>query len=136
MHSTPAKAPPSYVDDIRNIRYNPRPATTTPTQNASSALLRAPDQPSNWVLGMDLATTDIMRARQFGLPSLVNIRKAFGLTPLHTFSEITSDPVRRQHLRDLYGTIDKIEVCLWLPDSFALRSLICSRCVRRALWVF
>jgi hypothetical protein len=119
MHSTVAKSPPSYVNDLRNIVYPNRTSSSSSSSLSSNTtatytshtLLRAPARPE-WIVsnGMDLATIDIMRSRQFKIPTFVNIRKAFGLGPIHTFRDIARhDAERRKHLRRLYGTIDKVE---------------------------
>ena len=62
--------------------------------------------------GMDLASLNIQRGRDHGLADYNSTRKAYGLAPVTTFAQITSDPVLQQKLKTLYGTVNNID--LWV----------------------
>jgi len=59
--------------------------------------------------GMDLASINIQRGRDHGLPDYNGVRKAFGMTPAGSFSEISSDPEVVNKLSEAYGTVDKLD---------------------------
>lgn len=59
--------------------------------------------------GLDLASLNIQRGRDHGLPDYNAVRIAFGLAPKLTFSDISSDPALQAGLQSLYGTVDKID---------------------------
>ncbi len=59
--------------------------------------------------GFDLASLNIQRGRDHGLPDYNAMRIAFGLAPKLTFSDISSDPTLQAGLQSLYGTVDKID---------------------------
>ena len=60
--------------------------------------------------GMDLVSLNIQRGRDMGLPSYTQARLDFGLSPITSFSQITSDVAAQQMLQSVYGTVDKIDV--------------------------
>ncbi|TKB72677.1 MAG: LEPR-XLL domain-containing protein, partial [Nitrospira sp.] len=60
--------------------------------------------------GMDLVSLNIQRGRDMGLPSYAQARLDFGLSPITSFSQITSDVAAQQMLQSVYGTVDKIDV--------------------------
>ncbi len=62
--------------------------------------------------GFDLASLNIQRGRDHGLPGYNATRVALGLSPMATFSAITTDPAHQQALTDAYGTVDAID--LWV----------------------
>ncbi|KAI9138692.1 heme peroxidase [Paraphysoderma sedebokerense] len=63
--------------------------------------------------GLDLAAVDIQRCREFGLPSYNEARKSFGLNPVTTFEEITSDPELANRLKEAYdGDVNLLEAYL------------------------
>ena len=59
--------------------------------------------------GFDLASLNIQRGRDHGLPSYTTVRSDFGLRPVQSFSEITSDTNLAAKLEQLYGSVDKID---------------------------
>jgi hypothetical protein len=61
---------------------------------------------------MDLASTNIQRGRDLGLPSLNQMRTGLGLTPYTSFSQITSDITVSTALQTAYVNIDNID--LWV----------------------
>ncbi|MEQ1847335.1 MAG: peroxidase family protein, partial [Nitrospira sp.] len=60
--------------------------------------------------GQDLPSLNIQRGRDMGLPSYVQARLNFGLSPITSFSQITSNVTVQQQLQAIYGTVDKIDV--------------------------
>lgn len=62
--------------------------------------------------GFDLASLNIQRGRDHGLADFNTTREAYGLSRINDFSEITSDVTLQNKLRDLYGTVDRID--LWV----------------------
>ncbi|HRF07006.1 peroxidase family protein [Accumulibacter sp.] len=59
--------------------------------------------------GFDLASLNIQRGRDHGLPGYNEIRVAFGLPAYTSFDQITTDMTVRTGLETLYGTIDRID---------------------------
>src|SRR5262249_28491695 len=59
--------------------------------------------------GEDLIARDIQRARDHGIGSYNDVRAAYGLPRLTSFTQITSDPTVRRKLEQTYGTVDKID---------------------------
>lgn len=62
--------------------------------------------------GLDLASLNIQRGRDHGLPGYNTVRVDLGLPPALTFADVTSDPVVQQELAQVYGTIDDMD--LWV----------------------
>ncbi|TDH59380.1 peroxiredoxin [Dankookia rubra] len=62
-------------------------------------------------VGIDLAAINIQRGRDLGLPHLNEMREALHLTPYHDFGEITDDAGTVAALRDVYGSVDQVD--LW-----------------------
>ncbi|MGE0756877.1 MAG: peroxidase family protein, partial [Pirellulaceae bacterium] len=60
--------------------------------------------------GMDLASMNIQRGRDVGLPGYVQARLDFGLPAVTQFDQISSDPATVAALESAYGTVDKIDV--------------------------
>ena len=59
--------------------------------------------------GFDLATLNIQRGRDHGLPGYNAIRVAFGLSAVASFADITSDPAIQAGLQSLYGDVNNID---------------------------
>ncbi len=59
--------------------------------------------------GFDLATLNIERGRDHGLPDYNTMREAYGLPPVSSFADITSDVVLQQELASLYGDVNHID---------------------------
>ncbi len=74
------------VDDIRNFLFGPPGAG-----------------------GFDLASLNIQRGRDHGLADYNQMRADFGLDPVQSFSEITSDPELAAQLEELYGDVNNID---------------------------
>ncbi|HKA07795.1 MAG TPA: peroxidase family protein [Gemmataceae bacterium] len=62
--------------------------------------------------GFDLASLNIQRGRDHGLADYNTVRAAYGLPRVTDFSDITSDTKVQNSLRNLYGTVDNID--LWV----------------------
>ncbi len=75
------------VDDVRNFLFGP---------------------PGSG--GFDLASLNIQRGRDHGLPSYNDAREQLGLERVTSFDQITSDPEVRAALEEAYGTVDNIDV--------------------------
>ena len=59
--------------------------------------------------GIDLAAVDIERGRDVGLPDYNQARVDFGLAPVTSFAEITSDLELQAALKQVYGNVDDID---------------------------
>lgn len=62
--------------------------------------------------GLDLASLNIQRGRDHALPDYNTARVYYGLPPVVSFAEITSDPELQLALEDIYGDVDHID--LWI----------------------
>ncbi len=73
--------------------------------------------------GFDLASLNIQRGRDHGLPGYNAVRTAFGLAPKASFADISSDPAIQTGLQSLYASVDDIDPWIGalsedhLPDS-------------------
>ena len=59
---------------------------------------------------MDLIAIDIQREKDVGLGTLNQTRKALGLDPYNSFSQLTSDPVLQANLATVFGDIDNVDL--------------------------
>src|SRR5262245_43507778 len=59
--------------------------------------------------GLDLGALDIQRGRDHGLPDYNNLRGNYGLTPVTSFAEISSDPAIQAQLEALYGNVNNVD---------------------------
>jgi peroxidase len=59
--------------------------------------------------GTDLAARDIQRARDHGIGTYNQVRVAYGLAPVTSFADITSDVTVQNELLATYGTVDAID---------------------------
>jgi hypothetical protein len=75
------------VDDVRNFLFGP---------------------PGSG--GFDLASLNIQRGRDHGLPDYNQARRDLGLEPVSSFDEITSNPAVAAALREVYGDVNNIDV--------------------------
>ena len=62
--------------------------------------------------GFDLAALNIQRGRDHGLPSYNEVRIAYGLPARANVEDITSDPKSRAGLREVYSSVDDLD--LWV----------------------
>ena len=76
------------VDDLRNALFGPPGAG-----------------------GIDLASLNIQRGRDVGLPSIVALTRAFGIRSVSNFAQLTSDAALSQALATLYGNdVNRLDV--------------------------
>jgi hypothetical protein len=59
---------------------------------------------------MDLAATDILRCRELGVPRYAEFRRLMHLPVPTTFGDITGNPVWAAELRDVYGTVEQVDL--------------------------
>ncbi|MFG0325677.1 MAG: peroxidase family protein [Phycisphaerales bacterium JB037] len=85
------------VDDVRNMLFGPPGAG-----------------------GLDLLSLNIQRGRDHGLQDYNTIRAQFGLTPVGSFAEITSDAGLATMLEALYGDVDTIDPWVGLMSEDAM----------------
>lgn len=88
-HQQANELDPLVVDDVRNFLFG-RPGMG----------------------GFDLASLNIQRGRDHGLPSYNAARLGLGLTPAMTFADITEDVDRQNKLASVYDRVDQID--LWV----------------------
>ena len=62
--------------------------------------------------GFDLASINIQRGRDLGLPSYNDMREVMGLARVTSFADITSDSAAQADLFNAYGSVDEID--LWV----------------------
>lgn len=74
------------VDDVRNFLFGPPGAG-----------------------GFDLASLNIQRGRDHGLPDYNTVRAAYGLAPKASFADISSDPNVQAALAAAYASVDDID---------------------------
>lgn len=77
------------IDDVRNFLFGPPGAG-----------------------GFDLASLNIQRGRDHGLPRYNDVREQMGLPKVTNFSEISTDTDIQMRLADAYGNVDDID--LWV----------------------
>lgn len=76
------------VDDLRNFLFGPPGAG-----------------------GLDLASLNLQRGRDRGIPGYNDVRESLGMRRASDFSDISSNSAVQQALYDAYGTVDEVE--LW-----------------------
>jgi peroxidase len=74
------------VDDVRNFLFGPPGAG-----------------------GFDLASLNIQRGRDHGLPGYNRVRRDFGLRPARNFREINGDPGVAQAMASVYASVDGVD---------------------------
>ncbi len=84
-----AKIDTELVDDVRNFLFGP---------------------PGSG--GFDLASLNIQRGRDHGLPSYNDMRQSMGLARRASFAEVSSDPDVQTRLASVYADVDDID--LWV----------------------
>ena len=77
------------VDDVRNFLFGPPGAG-----------------------GFDLASLNIQRGRDHGLPSYNDARRLLGIAPRASFAEVSSDPNTQARLASVYANVEDID--LWV----------------------
>ncbi len=92
-----------FIDEVRNLLFGFGPPGT--------------------VLGRDLPAINIQRGRTNGIADYNTVRVSFGLPPVTSFAEITTDTDVQATLAELYGTVDDIDLFVGivaedrLPDA-------------------
>jgi len=74
-------------------------------EDVRSFLFGAPDEENL----LDLASLNIQRGRDHGIPDYNTLRAAYGLEKVSSFTEITKDTVVSNGLAQLYNTVDDID---------------------------
>jgi len=64
--------------------------------------------------GLDLATINIMRSRERGIPDYNTIREDFGLDKVKDFNDITTNTELAKNLKFLYGNVENIDAYVGL----------------------
>jgi hypothetical protein len=72
----------------------------------------------------DLAATDVMRIRELGVPRYCEFRRLLHRTVPKTFEDITDNPEWARQMRDVYGTVERVDTMVGLfaeprPEGFA-----------------
>ena len=80
---------PLIIDDLRNFLFGP---------------------PGSG--GFDLASLNLQRGRDHGLPTYNDMRRAMGMPPVRRFDDITDDPEMRRRLAEAYDSVEDID--LWV----------------------
>ncbi len=62
--------------------------------------------------GLDLASLNIQRGRDHGIPSYTEFREELGLDPITNFAQITSNTAVQTQLSTVYDTVDQVD--LWV----------------------
>jgi hypothetical protein len=60
--------------------------------------------------GFDLASLNIQRGRDHGLPSYNQVRVDFGLEAANSFADISADPEVQARLASVYTTVDDVDI--------------------------
>jgi len=73
---------------------------------------------------IDLASTDIVRIRELGVPRYCEFRRLLHRDAPRTFAELTDDPGLAADLEDLYGDVERVDLMVGLfaekrPTGFA-----------------
>ena len=64
---------------------------------------------------IDVATHDIMRCREMGVPRYTKFREMLHMKPVRTFEELTENPVWREEIRRVYeNDIDRVDLIVGL----------------------
>lgn len=66
--------------------------------------------PSEVDVFVDLATTDILRDRERGVPRYCAFRRHLGMRAPKSFEELTDDPTWRSELSEIYGEVERVDL--------------------------
>jgi hypothetical protein len=73
---------------------------------------------------VDLAAIDILRDRERGVPRFKEFRRQIGMKPPLTFADITSNREWQRELKEVYGTVDKVDLLVGcLAESVSERGM-------------
>ncbi len=81
-------------------------------------------RPDNEEVFMDLAATDVFRARELGVPRYCQFRRLLHLKAPQSFEELAEDPKQAAALRRIYGDIERVDTVVGMfaerrPAGFA-----------------
>ena len=63
---------------------------------------------------VDLATIDVLRVRERGVPRYNEFRRLFRLKPASSFEELTDNPAWAEELRQIYGDVERVDLMIGL----------------------
>ncbi len=72
--------------------------------------LNKKDLPPEEPIFVDLATVDVLRDRERGVPRYCAFRRHFGMRVPKTFEELTDNTEWQRELKKVYGTVDKVDL--------------------------
>jgi len=104
---------PTVITDEGGIEPMLRGLSRQPAQEIDTKLV---DEVRNFLFGppgaggFDLASLNIQRGRDHGLPGYNEVRRNFGLEPAEGFDDITSDKEIRQQLENVYGDVELVDI--------------------------
>lgn len=94
---------------LRNVTAEFSQATDAYTVPVLRNLLFSP-LPGGNVDQMDLIAIDIQRARDVGVATLAQMRRALGLRAYRSWADLTPDPRLQMQFRQLYGSVDQVDL--------------------------
>jgi hypothetical protein len=71
------------------------------------------DSPDNLVV-IDLATVDILRDRERGVPRYCDFRRGLGMRVPKSFADLTDNPVWQKELEAVYGSVERVDLLVGL----------------------
>ena len=83
--------------------------------------------------GFDLASLNIQRGRDHGLPSYVAVRRALRLPPIRRFEDINRDPQIRDRLAATYQSVEQIDLWSGLLAEAHVRGAMVGPTMQRLL---
>lgn len=98
------------IDDLRNLLFGPPGAG-----------------------GLDLASLNIQRGRDHGLPDYNTVRTYYGLPSAHDFTQITADAQRQNELASVFAGPDEIDSWVGLLAEDTVKGAAVGRTLRRVL---
>jgi len=76
--------------------------------NYPAHLRTIPEKPEKRIF-VDLATTDILRDRERGVPRYCAFRRRLGMSVPASFAELTSNPTWQRELEEVYGSVEQVD---------------------------
>lgn len=101
---------PMIIDDLRNLLFGP---------------------PGSG--GLDLASLNIQRGRDHGMPDYNTIREYYGVPKVTSFAEMTRDPDRQAALASVYASPDLVDPWVGLLSEDPVRGAAVGPTLRRIL---
>jgi hypothetical protein len=92
---------------LHGMRYQKAEPIDVGMVDALRNFLFGPGDPS---LGMDLIAINIQRARDHGILGFNDVRRAFGLTPYSSFSQLTKNAQVARRLQAVYASVDDCDL--------------------------